>query len=176
MKKLGWLLAGVFLLAPVLSGCSVFNLPLGPQMYRGAMNPISFGYEVTDAGLVVASNSLAIEVAAGAPGGYLQRYSIDYFDNNDNLLRTSEVTGGGTVGLRIPPGYRDTAQGRVFENTRSAAVTGISLDGDVALLHYNAILNNRPVRNWRAEVTYTVITDSNYPVTWTDTYRILTPQ
>ncbi|MFC0595605.1 hypothetical protein ACFFFP_05425 [Thermus composti] len=142
------------------------------QPYRVRLEPAQLGYEVDDQGnITVVPNTAYVEVAPGAPGGYLERYEYLVVDDSGNEVAPGSSLGSGFVGVRVPPGYEEVEGQKRFVSTTSDHFT-FSLDGQVAESH----LQQGSPLNWRYQVTWYVTTSNGNTVSWTQEYQIQSPK
>ena len=167
MRKLSLLLFLGLVLALVACSTDVFL----QQPYQVRLEPAQLGYEVDDQGkITVVPNTAYVEVAPGAPGGYLERYEYRVVDDSGNEVSPGSSLGSGFVGVRVPPGYEEVEGQRRFVSATSDPFT-FSLDGQVAELHSQ---KGFPL-NWRYQVTWYVITSNGDTVSWKQEYQIRMP-
>lgn len=95
-----------------LAACST-DVFLQQQPYRVRLEPPQLGYEVDDQEkTAVVSNTAYVEVAPGAPEGYLDRYEYRVVDDSGNEVAAGSSLGSGFVGVRVPPGYEEVERWR----------------------------------------------------------------
>ncbi|WP_018111325.1 hypothetical protein [Thermus igniterrae] len=161
------LIAG-FILALALTACSdVFF----QQPYRVLLEPAQLGYEVDDQGkITVVGNNAFVQVAPGAPGGYLERYEYLVVDDSGNEVFSGASLGSGFVAVEVPAG-REVVDGQVRYAAKQSQPFRFSLDGRVAIEH----LNQGGPLNWRYLVTWYVTTSNGGVVRWTQEYQVKYP-
>lgn len=143
------------------------------QPYRVLLDPTQLGYEVDDQGkITVVGNNAFVQVAPGAPGGYLEHYEYVYVDDGGNEILPGASLGSGSVGLRIPPGREEVPGGGINYKEARSEPFRFSLDGRVAQEH---LAQGGPL-NWRARVTWYARTENGTLVTWIQEYQIKFPQ
>ncbi len=97
------LLTGFFLALALFACSDVFF----QQPYRVLLDPPQLGYEVDDQGkIIVVGNNAYVQVAPGAPGGYLERYEYVVVDDSGNEIFAGASLGSGFVAVEIPRGGR----------------------------------------------------------------------
>lgn len=165
----GYQLLMGLVLAFAFSACSdVFF----QQPYRVLLDPPQLGYEVDDQGkITVVGNNAYVQVAPGAPGGYLERYEYVVVDDSGNEVFAGASLGSGFVGVEIPEGKEVSQDGQVQYLSKKSEPFRFSLDGQVAVLHSQ---QGFPL-NWRYQVTWYVITSNGNTVSWTQEYQIKMP-
>lgn len=169
MIAMGWRLFIVVLLGLALVACSdvFFHQP-----YRVLLEPSQLGYEVDDQGKVtVVGNNAYVQVAPGAPGGYLERYEYVVLDDSGNEVFAGASLGSGFVGVEIPEGREVSQDGQVQYLSKKSEPFRFSLDGRVAVEH----LNQGAPLNWHAQVTWFARTLNGGEVSWTQEYQIKNP-
>ncbi|WP_460172057.1 hypothetical protein [Thermus sp. FJN-A] len=115
-------------------------------------------------------NNAYVQVAPGAPGGYLERYVYVVVDNSGNEIFTGASLGSGFVAVEIPPG-REEREGQILYVSKQSQPFRFSLDGTVAREH----LNQGAPLNWRARVTWYAKTLNGNEVSWEQEYQIKYP-
>lgn len=119
------LLTGFFLALALFACSDVFF----QQPYRVLLDPPQLGYEVDDQGkIIVVGNNAYVQVAPGAPGGYLERYEYVVVDDSGNEIFAGASLGSGFVAVEIPPG-REEAEGQVRYVSKQSQPFRFSLDG-----------------------------------------------
>ncbi|MFN4072425.1 MAG: hypothetical protein ACK4G4_03255 [Thermus sp.] len=166
MKELRilWALA----LALMLSACTDVFLQ---QPYRVLLDPAQLGYEVDEQGrIIVVGNNAYVQVAPGAPGGYLDRYDNVAVDDSGNEVFAGSSSGSCFVGVEVPPG-REEVDGQVKYVPKQSEPFRFSLDGKVASEH----LQQGAPLNWRYRVTWFVTTSNGNEVSWSQEYQVKYP-
>lgn len=161
------LLTGL-LVVLTLSACSdvFFHQP-----YRVLLQPTQLGYQVDDQGkITVVGNNAYVQVAPGAPGGYLERYEYTVVDDSGNEVFAGSSLGSGFVGVEVPAG-REEIGGQVVYTSKQSQPFTFSLDGKVAREH---LTQDAPL-NWRYLVTWYVTTHNGKEVSWVAEYQVKYP-
>ncbi|MGC8905801.1 hypothetical protein, partial [Thermus sp.] len=150
----GWRLLTTLLLGWALVACSdVFF----QQPYRVILDPPQLGYEADEQGkITVVGNNAYVQVAPGAPGGYLERYEYVVVDDSGNEVFAGSSLGSGFVGVEVPEGRELSEDSQVRFLAKKSDPFRFSLDGRVAAEH----LNQGAPLNWRAQVTWFVRTSN----------------
>ncbi|WP_243031850.1 hypothetical protein [Thermus altitudinis] len=162
--RIFWVLA----LMLTLPACSDVFLQ---QPYRVLLVPSQLGYEVDDQGkITVVGNNAYVQVAPGAPGGYLERYDYQVIDDSGNEVFAGSSLGSGFVGVEVPAG-REESEGRVVYVSKQSQPFRFSLDGKVAAEH----LQQGAPLNWRYLVTWYVTTSNGGVVRWVQEYQVKYP-
>lgn len=167
MKGFRLLLAVPLVLA--LSSCSDVFLKDTP--YQVMLEPAQLGYEVDDQGkITVVGNNAYVQVAPGAPGGYLVGYEYVVVDDSGNEFLPGSSLGSGSLAVEVPPGKEEVNGQLVYTPKRSEAFR-FGMDGAVAAAHLS---QNAPL-NWRYRVTWRVVTSNGDRVAWIQEYQIKYP-
>lgn len=167
---MGWRLFAAFLISLVLAACSdVFS----HQPYRVLLEPSQLGYEVDDQGkITIVGNNAYVQVAPGAPGGYLERYEYVVVDDSGSEVFAGSSLGSGLgsgfVAVEVPEGREVSQDGQVRYLSKKSDPFRFSLDGRVAAEH----LNQGAPLNWRVQVTWFVRTFNDNEISWTQEYQI----
>nr|WP_279164932.1 hypothetical protein [Thermus scotoductus] len=158
--------------ALALSACSDVIFKPAFQSYQVYLEPAQLGYEVDQKGqIIIVVNKAYVQVAPGAPEGFLESYEYTVLDDAGNEVFPGESLGSGTVGIRIPPGRKEVGGGNfVYETTKSDPFT-FSLDGRVAQEH---LAQGAPL-NWRYQVTWHARTSNGKEISWVQEYQIKYP-
>lgn len=163
-SRIFWALA----LVMALSACTDVFLQ---QPYRVLLDPPQLGYEADDQGrITVVGNNAFVQVAPGAPGGYLERYEYQVVDNSGNEVFAGSSLGSGFVGVEVPAG-REESGGQVVYVSKQSQPFRFSLDGKVAAEH----LQQGAPLNWRYLVTWYVTTSNGRVVSWLQEYQVKYP-
>lgn len=166
MMVMGWRLFAAFLISLVLAACSdvFFHQP-----YRVLLEPSQLGYEVDDQGkITIVGNNAYVQVAPGAPGGYLERYEYVVVDDSGSEVFAGSSLGSGFVAVEVPEGREVSQDGQVRYLSKKSDPFRFSLDGRVAAEH----LNQGAPLNWRVQVTWFVRTFNDNEISWTQEYQI----
>lgn len=167
MKGLRLLLGLGIVLALAACGVDIFF----QQPYRVLLEPTQLGYEVDDQGkITVVVNNAYVQVAPGAPGGYLERYEYLVVDDSGNEVFSGSSLGSGFVGVEVPPGWEE-ADGRIQYVPKKSQPFRFSLDGRVATRHFS---EGAPL-NWRYFVTWYVRTLNGNVHRWIQEYQVKYP-
>ena len=159
-----WALASLL----ALSACSDVFLQ---QPYRVLLDPAQLGYEVDEQGrIIVVGNNAYVQVAPGAPGGFLERYEYQAVDDSGNEVFAGSSSGSGFVAVEVPAG-REELEGRVVYAPKQSQPFRFSLDGKVASEH----LQQGAPLNWRYLVTWYVRTSNGSVVSWVQEYQVKYP-
>lgn len=151
-----------------LSACSEIFFQ---QPYRVLLDPPQLGYEVDDQGkIIVVGNNAYVQVAPGAPGGYLEGYTYVIVDDSGNEVFSGSSLGSGFVGIEVPEG-KTLENGQIQYVPKRSQPFRFSLDGAVAREH----LNRGFPLNWHVQVTWVVTTSNGSKVSWMQEYQIKYP-
>lgn len=138
------------------------------QPYRVLLEPPQLGYEVDEQGkITVVENNAYVQVAPGAPGGYLEGYTYVVVDDSGNEIFPGSFLGSGFVGIEVPEG-KTLENGQIQYVLKRSQPFRFSLDGVVAREH----LNRGFPLNWRVQVTWVVTTSNGNKVSWMQEYQI----
>lgn len=142
------------------------------QPYRVLLDPTQLGYEVDEQGkITIVGNNAYVQVAPGAPGGYLERYEYVVVDDSGNEVFAGSSLGSGFVAVEVPEGREVSQDGQVRYLSKKSDPFRFSLDGRVAAEH----LNQGAPLNWRVQVTWFVRTFNDNEISWTQEYQIKYP-
>ncbi len=181
MKK--WLILIALLAAGVLTSC---GLEFGfKQYYHVNLDPDMWGFEIDDTGrIVVVGNKAKVLSAPGAPEGRLEKVEVHYFDGSGREINVGDSTYSANFPVHIPAGIVcQGAEGEVCTKASSNWEYGwaesesfeFSLDGKIAQLMAEALVNNRDHLSWRAHVIFFARTSGGKPVKWEQDIKIIVP-
>lgn len=136
------------------------------------LEPSQLGYEADEQGkITIVGNNAYVQVAPGAPGGYLERYEYVVVDDSGNEVFAGSSLGSGFVAVEVPEGREVSQDGQVRYLSKKSDPFRFSLDGRVAAEH----LNQGAPLNWRVQVTWFVRTFNDNEISWTQEYQIKYP-
>ena len=163
MKRIIYSLS-VLGLAALLAGCGInfFN----GQGLVFSIETGALGYEVTQTGITVSERILHFRSTAGALGATVTGYTIEFFDQNGNVVNGGDNISQGSLNIFVPPGIQcddpDDLTGCTANSPGATYAEGPEvqtqpyqlLPAGVIFAHLNAL---QPA-GWYGDITFTGFT------------------